>query len=279
MIRIVSLVENTTTSPAYRCRHGLCLYVETKNHKILFDLGQDNLFAENAKKLRIDISEIDTVIISHGHKDHGGALKAFLSMNSKAKVYIRREAFEPHYIKVFQIPIYVGLDKELLLSNQIVITDEEMRIDEELCLFSNVKTEAPVSKSNRLLFVKREKGLEQDDFCHEQNLMITSGGENVLISGCSHAGIVNIQNKAERMASDKFGAVIGGFHLYNPPTRKYESDAIIDNVAGQLKKKESVYYTCHCTGKRAYERMKMILGDRLHYLSTGAELSIGEDCR
>lgn len=100
MLKIVTLVENTTLSSEYRCKHGLCLYIETEKHKILFDVGQDDLFIENAKKMQIDISEIDTVIISHGHKDHGGALKAFMSLNSDAKIYIRKAAFEPHYIKV-----------------------------------------------------------------------------------------------------------------------------------------------------------------------------------
>lgn len=103
MPKIVTLVENTTSSSEYRSKHGLCLYIETDRHKILFDLGQDKLFLENAKKMDIDISEIDTVIISHGHKDHGGALKRFMDLNSNAKIYIRKEAFEPHYIKVLPI--------------------------------------------------------------------------------------------------------------------------------------------------------------------------------
>jgi len=96
----MTLVENTAISSEYGCKHGLCIYIETPNHKILFDLGPNKLFVENALKMNVDISDIDTVIISHGHKDHGGALKYFLEQNKKAKIYIRKEAFEPHYIKV-----------------------------------------------------------------------------------------------------------------------------------------------------------------------------------
>ena len=51
MLKIVTLVENTTLSSEYRCKHGLCLYIETEKHKILFDVGQDDLFIENAKKM------------------------------------------------------------------------------------------------------------------------------------------------------------------------------------------------------------------------------------
>lgn len=220
MIKIIPLVENTTISPEYRCKHGLCLYLQTQRHKILFDLGQDGLFIENARKMKLDLTEIDTVIISHGHKDHGGALKAFLSMNAKAKIYVRREAFEPHYIKVLGIPIQVGLDRELLTSRRILFTGETTVIDEELTLFACVKSGIYPMKSNKVLYTKKQGKLHQDDFCHEQNLIITTKKEKVLFSGCSHAGIVSIQNKAEELADEKMKAVVGGFHLYNPPNQK-----------------------------------------------------------
>ena len=78
-MRITSLVENTTKSEL-KTKHGLSLYIETKSHKILFDLGSDSTLFENAMKRNIDISKVDTVIISHGHFDHGGALKKFLNI-------------------------------------------------------------------------------------------------------------------------------------------------------------------------------------------------------
>ena len=272
IMKIVTLVENTTISSDYRCKHGLSLYIETEKHKILFDLGPNKLFAENALKMNIDISEIDTVIISHGHKDHGGGLKYFLEHNTKAKVYIRKEAFESHYIKVLNIPFSVGLNKDLLNHKQIVFTGEETVIDEELTLFSKVNMEGHLSKSNSVLFVKRQGKNVVDDFCHEQNLIISGDDVKVLISGCSHAGIVNIQNKAEKITSDKIDLVVGGFHLYNPPTGKYESDEIIDNVATSLKETGSVYYTCHCTGPKAYKRLKIAIGDKMNYLSVGTTI-------
>lgn len=145
-------------------------------------------------------------------------------------------------------------------------------IDDELILFSDVKTDKYFSKSNKVLFAKKQGRLISDNFNHEQNLVIVEGTEKVLISGCSHSGIVNIQNRAEQIISDRISVVAGGFHLYNPPTRKYESNEFIDSVATVLKNKDSIYYTCHCTGIKAYERMKSTLGDRLKYLSVGTEV-------
>ena len=71
-MRIVTLVENTTENEQLTAKHGLCLYMETERHKILFDLGPDETFVHTARALGIDLSQVDTVVISHGHGDHGG---------------------------------------------------------------------------------------------------------------------------------------------------------------------------------------------------------------
>lgn len=274
MTKIIALVENTKSSKEYYEKHGLCLYIETAKHKILFDLGPDNTFAKNAEKIGIDLKAVDTVVISHGHKDHGGGLKTFMSLNSNAKIYIRQTAFESHFIKMLNIPFSVGLDKSLARSDRFVFTDDNHIIDDELTVFSNVKSSEYHSKSNDVLFAKKENKLIKDDFNHEQNLILTSGGKKILISGCSHSGVVNIQKKAEMIVKDKMSYVIGGFHLFNPPTKKSESNELIDDIASAMTKTSSTYYTCHCTGVKVYEQMKQTLKDRLLYLSTGTELEL-----
>ena len=82
-MKICTLMENTAVSEEFTSSHGLSFYIETKNHRILFDMGPDGSFLENAKKLGIDISGVDFAILSHGHYDHGGGLKAFLEANQR----------------------------------------------------------------------------------------------------------------------------------------------------------------------------------------------------
>lgn len=89
-MRIVTLVENTSSHKKYKSKHGLSLYIETAQHKVLFDIGKDDTFLYNAEKLNIDIKNIDTVVISHGHFDHGGALQLFYSIMRRLKfMYIK----------------------------------------------------------------------------------------------------------------------------------------------------------------------------------------------
>ena len=80
--------------------------------------------------------KVDTVIISHGHFDHGGALKKFLDVNSSANIYVQKEAFEPHYSKTLLLKIPVGIDSKLKSNRQIILLDGDYKIDDELSLFS-----------------------------------------------------------------------------------------------------------------------------------------------
>lgn len=274
MVKIIVLLENTTESSKLKCKHGLSLYAETDTHKILFDMGPNDLFLKNAEALGVDIADIDTAVISHGHVDHCGGLKCFLEKNQKAKIYLCPQAVEAHYVKVLGIPFYAGIDRTLLSADRFVFTDDTHVIDDEITLFSNVTGQFPLPGSDGNLFVKRNGRLVPDDFCHEQNLIVTSWDSQILFCGCAHAGIANIINRAKTLAGNDPTAVIGGFHLYEPAKKRYERDEYIDSVAAALAEIKSSYYTCHCTGEKAYEKMKARLGARLTYLRTGAELRI-----
>ena len=274
MAKIVVLLENTKESPKLKCKHGLSLYAETEKHKILFDMGPNALFLKNAEALGVDIAAVDIAVLSHGHVDHCGGLKYFLEKNKKAKIYIRPQIAEKHYVKVLGIPFYAGIDSTLLSDDRVVFTDDIHMIDDEIMLFSDVIGSFPLPKSDGNLFVKRSSKMVPDDFCHEQNLIITSGESRILLCGCAHAGIVNIARHAKTIIGSEPTAVIGGMHLYEPVGKRYESDSYIADVAAALAKNESTYYACHCTGEKVYERMKARLGARLTYLRTGAELRL-----
>ena len=73
-MKIVTLLENTSRRPGLTAARGLSLYAETAERKVLFDMGPDEAFLENARALGVDLAAVDTAVLSHGHSDHGGGL-------------------------------------------------------------------------------------------------------------------------------------------------------------------------------------------------------------
>ena len=108
----------------------------------------------------------------------------------------------------------------------------------------------------------------QDDFTHEQNLVIKEDGQTVLICGCSHNGIINILDRYYELFKNYPDVVIGGFHLM---LAEYSDEdfANIRAIAEELKKIPAKFYTGHCTGPIAYPVLKEILGDQLEELHAG----------
>ena len=92
-MKLITLLENTAAEPGLKEAHGLSLYLETPRHKLLFDMGPNGDFLENAGTLGVDLGAVDLAILSHGHYDHGGGLKKFLEVNDHAPVYLSNLAF------------------------------------------------------------------------------------------------------------------------------------------------------------------------------------------
>lgn len=265
-MKIVVLIENTTNSAEIIAEHGLSLYIETKKHKILFDMGKSDAYVENAKRLGVSLNEVDVAILSHGHHDHGGGLKQFLAINDRAPVYLSSHAFEPHYNISGK---YNGLDCELQKSDRLIYVDEQLEIDGELSLFSCNGRERLVHTDHFGQAIKVGDKLLPDPFLHEQYLLIRDGEQKTLISGCSHKGILNIAAWFEP------DVLVGGFH-FSKMDPDGEGKCCLQNMAKQLLRHPTKYYTGHCTGVEQYRVLQESMGDRLKYLSAGSVLYLPE---
>lgn len=262
-MKITVLCENTTAQDDLTAEHGLSLYVETKKHKLLFDMGQSDAFWRNAQTLDIDLKDVDIAVLSHGHYDHGGGLAYFLEHNQKAKVYVSRQAFGEYYNADGG---YIGLDCALQGHNRIVLTEDTLELDEELSLYSCNDRQCAHEIRHYGLLVKEKDAFVSDSFCHEQYLLINDGGKKVLFSGCAHKGVLNI---VKWFAPDVF---VGGFHFMKlDPTQDRQ---LLQQAAQEMLTYLTVYYTGHCTGLPQYDSLKTLMGQKLHSLSTGKEIHI-----
>ncbi|MBQ9743995.1 MAG: MBL fold metallo-hydrolase [Clostridia bacterium] len=258
-MKITVLTENITENPIICAEHGLSLYIETDAHKILFDMGQTDLFYKNATILGVDLAEVDIAILSHGHYDHGGGLSTFLKINNSAPVYISPYAFEPHYNGKEK---YIGLDSSLQGSSRLIFTANTEIIDTSLSIHSYNDREMPNFLGSFGLTKRLGDEFIPDDFIHEQYLLIRENGKRVLISGCSHKGIIDI---VDWSCPD---VLIGGFHL-----SKISDTAELDKIANALSSHKASYYTCHCTGTAQYEYLKSKM-PYLEYLSCGKVIEL-----
>lgn len=272
-MRILNLVENEEGVPGCEAAHGLSFYVETQNHKLLFDTSPSEVVLRNAERLGVDLTAVDTVILSHGHYDHSGGIMAFTEINPRAKIYMQHNAggefyaFDGEY-KGFR---YIGIDKRILDLPQVTLLHGDTKLDDELQIFTVDKRALPLPSTNARLRELCGGQYIQDEFKHEQNLFLTCEGKKILFCGCAHNGILNVMETLER----KFGSdllpdlVIGGFHLMKR-TEFSEADTVeVSEIASRLKSYKAHFATCHCTGLPVFNQMKEIMGDQLSYVRCG----------
>ena len=273
-MRIFTLMEDTACASDFVCEHGLSFYIEANGQKLLFDMGQTDLFLKNAAACGVDLSKVDTAFVSHGHYDHGGGLAAFLEINDHAPVYLHEKAFDRHFSHKPEGIKDIGLDTALAENPRLRRVSGVLQVSNTLTLFSDITGADCVPTGNRSLYERENGEYVPDRFIHEQSLIVREGDKAVLFTGCAHRGVVNICARAKELLGRDPDVVIGGMHLFSPSTGKSEPDENIRAVAERLAQTDSRYYTCHCTGPHSYDVLRETLGARIAFLSAGSIIEV-----
>lgn len=273
-MKVSVLVENEISkscNSSFGCEHGLSVHIQLQNLSVLFDTGQTEIFAKNALEMGIDISEVNILVISHGHYDHGGGLQKFFELNTKAKVYMHRKSIGDYYSTSIGEPRYIGLNKSVIESNRHRITfiDDNFKIAENINILTNFPKDFPLPTGNSKLLEKQSDKFHIDKFEHEILLLISENNKNLVFTACSHSGIINMVNRAKQYLNGRgITSVLGGFHL-SSRGKNAESLEYIDNLTSEIKKCNIPFYTGHCTGTANFISMKKILGDNLLSMNVG----------
>lgn len=216
---------------------GFSALVELTDSLILFDTGaKPEVLADNVKNFGVDISKVETVFISHNHWDHVGGLSYVVRENKEFELFIPESDCADFEEELPEGVICVPISAPTYISERAISTGE------------------------------MPTGMEEP--AYEQSMVVNTAKGYVLITGCSHPGIVNIAKRAVEICGEKLRLTVGGFHLYR------SSDEAVEKVAEDLKQFTQFVAPCHCTGERGREIFKKLWENRFMEAAAGIEIPL-----
>ena len=276
-MKLIVLLDNHTLIDRYFLGEpGVSYFIETDGKKILFDVGYSDAFISNAKKCAIDLLDIDTIVLSHGHLDHTWGLVPLIRLITEAMIegyHVKRPSLVTHPVTL--LPKKSGTLPEI----GALLTPDKLSGYFDLQLSST-----PVYLTDRLIFLGEierhhafetmhptgtvmEDGIEKDDFlCDDSALVYKSSEGLVIITGCSHSGICNIIEYAKKICGDdRIRDIIGGFHLLHPSSEQ------LKGTAAYMKQCQPIsVHACHCTDDHSKIALSRVI--RLEEVGVGLRL-------
>jgi len=274
MIRITTLIENTSGEHlGLKHEHGLSFCIEANGRKILFDAGQSGSFIENAAQLRIDLAELEFVVLSHGHYDHSGGLRALHAVGKHFELVVGKGFFNDKYAERNGGYEFLGnnFTQEYLKENKIrygeLATSVRELIPGVFVLGDFPRTNADETINPRFKLLTAD-GFVPDSFTDEIMLVVDTPKGLVALLGCSHPGMRNMLDAVRLRFKKPLYAVLGGTHLVEAVEDGMQAslDYLMD---GSIQ----VIGVSHCTGQGA---MTMLGNSAARYFHnrTGSALII-----
>ena len=244
---------------------GFSALVEAGDERILFDGGNGaTTVLDNAAAAGIDLSTVTSVVISHHHDDHVGGLlalrEATKSTNPEAfrTLHVARGMFEPRRFgkKRYEVNDMIRERAAFETSGgRVVIHDRAEPIAPGVWVTGPVPRLSQERNYSGARKVLRDGEWVADPLPESQALVIRHGNGLLVLTGCGHAGIVNIVDHARSTIAEAPVQVLGGFHLHRA------SPEHVEWTTEQLRASAvTEFWGAHCTGTRAIERARAIFG-------------------
>lgn len=239
-MKLTVLCDNNTYIDNYLLGEpALSFYIENGKDKILLDLGYSNVYKVNAKKLNIDLNNVNKIAFSHGHDDHTRGLK-FFDFNARPTIYYCPGCFEKKKTDTLMIGSPYS---EKVIGSHYEIKEATKPVE----ISKNLYYLGPIPRNH--LHEKEQSGtyrLKDNkwvvDYLEDDTALVYVGTEGLsIITGCSHSGICNICDYAKQLFNKKIDLIIGGFHLLNLNEKAVKT---IDYLKNENIKD---LYPSHCT--------------------------------
>ena len=289
---ITNLYDAFGNNPKLTKDFGFSCITNYRGKTILFDAGGNaDIFKDNISKLNIDLSQIDIVVVSHGHFDHLNGLDYLLKINPTVKIY-------------FPFDIFWGADVAFDATGQEPLIKDSLPTSMQY--FDGGDTKFTIEQTGRfwnsnIEYIKSSKeilpgltlistnssymgyfscypgkgfvegGFDQEkEACKNTNLpelslaLKTADGQ-VLIVGCSHTGIENILQKTQEVTQDKISLAYGGLHML--PFNREQTTKLVKVIKNEFKVEKIA--PAHCTGHLAFKILSNFYGEDYIYAGLG----------
>jgi 7,8-dihydropterin-6-yl-methyl-4-(beta-D-ribofuranosyl)aminobenzene 5'-phosphate synthase len=234
-VTIRVIYDNYIKTDGLKSDWGYSIVIEGLDKEILFDAGtKPDIFESNFRKMGLEAGNIDLLVVSHEHADHTGGIPAFVKMKRDIPV-IFPYSFSHSFIKEM---VRSGLEP--------ILVNEPAKICENL--YSSG---------------------EFDFLIPEQALILNTKQGLVVMTGCSHPGIVKMVKEIKSTFNKNVFMVFGGFHLLDKSEK--EMNTIITELKAMGVEKCGA---THCTGDAQIKMVREAFGENYFELGAGNTIII-----
>lgn len=264
-------------------QHGISILLTAEHQgsvtRVLVDVAQDpDALLENFDRMDIPVSCIDALVLTHCHYDHTrGAAKIINAIGKKdIPVIAHPDLFRKHFIAdpaLRPIGVMKGDQREDIeaAGGELFLSRDPVMLMPGLTTTGEVQRTTDFEDVGMSLFTIENGRVKTDTMADDLSVVAHVDGKGlVVVTGCSHAGIVNISAHAMALAgTKKVHGIIGGFHLIEAPEEKIKK-----TVSALKKMKPDWVCAGHCTGFRAQAELYSAMKDRFSPLHTGFSIEI-----